>query len=320
MFVHQLPASPSNARVKTWRRLQQMGAIAVKSAVYVLPSSAQALEDFEWLRVEVASLGGQASVFEAAALDGLDERQTIARFRSARADDYAALIKEIKAMRSRIRQSFRTNEEGLRAIRALRGRFDDLRRIDFFGAPGGEETRSALEALEAEGRRPPAGASRGSAQNAPLNTREFSRRLWVTRPRPGVDRFSSAWLIRRFIDPDARFAFAPAPDRYPDAIPFDMYQTGGFRHEGELCTFEVLLGRFGLADAGLRRIAELVHDLDLKDDRFRSPHAATMGALIEGMRASCPDDAKLLEQGIVLFEALYLSFQPSKTKYPRAKC
>jgi hypothetical protein len=320
VFVHQLPAQPSNGRVKTWRRLQQMGAIAVKNAVYVLPNNAQAMEDFEWLRTEVAALGGEATLFEAASVDGLEEQQTIARFRSARAEDYNTLSKDIKNMRTKIRQSFRTDEDGLRAIRGLRERFDDLRRIDFFSASGGAETENLLAALEAEGRRPSSAEPRGRQQPPPLHVRDFHRRAWVTRPRPGVDRFSSAWLIRRFVDPDARFVFAPSPDRYPDAVPFDMYQSGGFKHEGDLCTFEVLLERFGLKDIGLRKIAELVHDLDLKDDRYKSPHAQTMGALIDGLRASCPDDEKLLEQGIAVFEALYLSFQPSKSKYPRPRC
>ena len=113
-------------------------------------------------------------------------------------------------------------------------------------------------------------AVRGSIATA------YRNRLWVTRPRPGVDRFASAWLIRRFIDRDATFAFAAAPDRYPDAVPFDMYQGGGFRHEGDLCTFEVLEDRFGIRDAAVRRIAEIVHDIDLKEDRYKSPHAPTV--------------------------------------------
>ena len=116
----------------------------------------------------------------------------------------------------------------------------------------------------------------------------YRNRVWVTRPRPGVDRFSSAWLIRRFIDRDATFVFAAAPDRYPDAVPFDMYQAGGFKHEGDLCTFEVLQDRFGIRDVAVKRIAEIVHDIDLKEDRYKSPHAATVANLVEGLRASIP--------------------------------
>jgi len=245
VFVHQLPATPSNARVKTWRRLQQIGAVAVKNAVHVLRNTPDAREDLEWLRTEVGALGGEGSIFETASITGVDERRLQAEIRRAR----------------------------------------------------------------------PADASDGRKRSAPppgAGPREYQHRKWVTRPRPGVDRFSSAWLIRRFIDPAARFVFASSPDRVPDAIPFDMYQSGGFKHEGDRCTFEVLAERFSIADSAVRQIGEIVHDLDLKDDRFRSSHAPTIGHLVDGLRASFPDDSRLLEQGIALFEALYQSFRTVK--------
>jgi hypothetical protein len=232
--------------VKTWRRLQQIGAVTVKNSVYVLPNTTEAREDFEWLRAEVAELGGEASVFEASSISGIDERRLLEEIRRARPKDV---------------------------------------------------------------NRP---APRPEWAGSSLDPRDFQHRVWVTRARPGVDRFSSAWLIRKFIDPGARFVFATSPDKMPDAVPFDMYQAGGFKHEGDRCTFEVLQERFGIKDEAVRRIAEIVHDLDLKDDRFRSPHAPTIGDLVEGFRASIPDDVQLLTQGIALFEALYSSFQPAR--------
>jgi hypothetical protein len=159
----------------------------------------------------------------------------------------------------------------------------------------------------------------GQPKNPALDPRDFQHRQWLTRPRPGVDRFSSAWLIRRFVDPRAVFLFASSPDRWPEAVPFDMYQPGGFKHEGDRCTFEVLSDRFGIGDVAVHKIAEIVHDLDLKDVRFNSPHAQTIGALVEGLRASIADDGKLLEQGITLFEALYQSFKSSKAPRGRPK-
>jgi hypothetical protein len=250
VFAHQLPAHPSNGRVKTWRRLQQIGAVPVKNSVYVLPNTEQAREDFEWLRTEVVSLGGQASIFEASSIDRVDERRIL------------------KQLRAAATQQSDSERHPLRAP-----------------AEPGESV---------------------------LDPRGFQHRVWVTRPRPGVDRFSSAWFIRRFIDPKAAFLFASSPDRRPEAVPFDMYQPGGFKHEGDRCTFEVLSRRFGVADAAVRRIAEIVHDLDLKDDRFKAPQAATIDLLVEGLRASVAEDAKLLELGIAMFEALYQSFSPSK--------
>ncbi len=121
---------------------------------------------------------------------------------------------------------------------------------------------------------PPAARPRGASATPRLDPQAYRHRVWVTRPRPGVDRFASAWLIRRFIDRDATFAFAAAPDKYPEAVPFDMYQSGGFRHDGDRCTFEVLHDRFGIRDPAVARIAEVVHDIDLKEDRYTSPHTA----------------------------------------------
>ena len=251
VFVHQLPAHPSNGRVKIWRRLQQIGAVALKNAVHVLPDSAQSLEDFEWLREEVVALGGEASIFNVSSMRQADERHLLGKW------------KEKKIMQATERQS-------------------------------------------------PATKSRGALPASRLDPAAYRNRVWVTRPRPGVDRFASAWLIRRFIDRDATFTFATSPDKYPDAVPFDMYHAGGFKHDGDLCTFEVLQDRFGIRDIAVKRIAEFVHDIDLKEDRYKSPHTATVAHLVEGLRASIPDDATLLQQGMVMFEALYQSFQTTK--------
>ena len=317
VFAHQLPARPSNARVKTWRRLQQVGAVPVKNSVYVLPNTAQSMEDFEWLRTEVVAMGGQANLFEASSINGVDERQIIELFRKARAQDFGKLNKDIKAMRTKLRHSVGSDADGLRAVRALGERYEQVRRHDFFAAPGRIEAEAALIELDAGRRR----LSKAPAEppSRSIDVRDYQHRLWVTRPRPGVDRFSSAWLIRRFVDPAAQFLFATAPEKVPDAIPFDMYQSGGFRHEGDRCTFEVLQQLFDIKDTAVRRIGEIVHDLDLKDERFRSPHAATIGNLVEGLRGSIPDDAQLLAQGIALFEALYVSFQPETPRGGRQK-
>jgi hypothetical protein len=159
----------------------------------------------------------------------------------------------------------------------------------------------------------------GSPVKEPQRPRDFAGRQWVTRPRPGVDRFASAWFIRRFIDAGATFVFALAPAKFPDAVPFDMYQPGGFRHDGDKCTLEVLQERFGVEDEAVRKIGQIVHDLDLKDGRFKSPHAPTVGLLVEGFRASIVENGKLLEQGMAMFEALYQSLQRVKRQPGRAK-
>ena len=219
-------------------------------------------------------------------------------------------------MRTRLRHDARpSGERGLQALRALQERFEEAARRDTFAAQGSREVESALKELLSEYRP----SSRTRAQSAPdrLDPGHYKGRLWVTRPRPGVDRFSSAWLIRRFIDRDATFAFSASPERYPEAVAFDMYHAAGFRHEGDLCTFEVIQERFGIRDSAVKRIGEIVHDIDLKEDRYKSPHALTIAHLVEGLRASTPDDARLLELGIGMFEALYLSFSTAKSARAR---
>lgn len=310
LLAHQLPTRLSNARVKTWRRLQQLGAISVKNSVYVLPNSAQAVEDFEWLRSEIQGMKGQASIFTAAAINGLEDRDIVEAFQSVRAEDYRQFRQGLT--RARAGRNAGRGTDRMRALRQLREQLRAIRQIDFFAAAGADEAERALSALEraaAPADKPPPFAA------AQLDRKDFRHRLWVTRRRPGVDRFASAWLIRRFIDPDARFDFVQHAEDSKDALAFDMY-AGGFKHEKDLCTFEVLQTRFGIADAAVRRIGEIVHDIDLKEERYRAPEAPALAALVEGLRASFDNDQELLSQGIVLFEALYRGLEDRKRATP----
>jgi hypothetical protein len=306
LLAHQLPARLSNARVKTWRRLQQLGAVPVRNSVYVLPNTEQCREDFEWLRSEVIALGGEATVFAADAISQSGGEDIVAVFQAHRTRDYRALQKEIHRLFAAARGkrvAADRRQKIARAVRALRDRFETLQRIDFFAAVARDETADALAELERKVAGPEltrAPASSGSSKP------EFHGRRWVTRPRPGVDRMASAWLIRRYIDPKAAFAFV---DRPADSdVPFDMY-TGGFGHRGALCTFEVLCEDFAIAAAPATRIAQIVHDLDLKENKYNAPEAAVIGRMIDGLRAVHTDDAALLEHGMGMFEALARSFE-----------
>jgi hypothetical protein len=301
LFVHQLPTSTSNLRVKTWRRMQQLGAMALKQAVYVLPDAPSAREDFEWLKTEVESAGGEASVFAAASVDAWADDALTDAFRRDRQAAYGALAEELEDhLRPARSKRQPASSASTRKLAVFRERLAALERIDFFGSAGRDRVVALLTRLEAgPASRTPA------ATSAPKDRHQYRRRLWVTRPRPGVDRMSSAWLIRRFIDADARFEFVGDRDAAPkDAIPFDMFGVE-FTHRGEHCTFETLCADFGLDDAALRHVAGIVHGLDLKDARFNAPEALSVGMLIDGLQLAHADDADLLGHGIVLFEALY---------------
>ncbi len=310
LLVHQLPARPSNARVKTWRRLQKIGAMPVKNSIYVLPYSAQAREDFEWLKTEIEGLKGQATVLAADHIDASTGEEIMQAFQTARQKDYAVLRRQAAGQLDAARRARPAlpREEVDRARRALETRCAEITAIDFFSAPGREEAVAVISALGRHGK--PA-APRIAPQSRRLSVTAFRGRRWVTRPRPGVDRMSTAWLIRRFIDPSARFTFAAKPEDAPRATPFDMYGVE-FSHHGSDCTFETFLRRFCLKSPALSWIARIVHQLDVKDDSVATVEAPAIGRIIHGLRLSHADDQKLLLEGIQMFEALYQSYEHGK--------
>jgi hypothetical protein len=309
LLVHLLPAMPSNLRVRTWRRLQQLGAIAVKQSVYVLPDSPGAREDFEWLKSEIEAAGGEATVFAADSVDAWSDDALAEEFRRARQSAYTELAGEVEKTLARWRRrkssKARQPSSAGKVLDVLRQRLTAIEQVDFFGSAGRDRVLALLEQMER--------ASIGSpsarvAAATPTDPGSYQRRLWVTRPRPGVDRMASAWLIRRFIDSEARFGFvADAQSAPADAVAFDMFGVE-FTHYGEQCTFERLSATFSISDASVARIATIVHDLDLKDSRFGAPEAPTVGAVIEGLQLAYESDGQLLENGITLFESLYRSF------------
>ncbi len=316
ILVHQLPPLPSNLRVRTWRRLQELGAVAVKQSVYVLPDTAESREDFEWLKVEIEGAGGEATVYSADHVDVAAEAALIDQFRHLRQKAYTELASELQRIRragaSRLGPSGRRRD-----LARYRERFAAIERVDFFGSVGRDGVVTLLADLEATA----LSVARGEGpqpQGGRPDTGQYDGRLWVTRPRPGVDRMASAWLIRRFIDSKARFGFITDVKTAGDGLPFDMFGAG-FGHEGDRCTFEMFAARFGIRDAAVARIAEIVHDLDLKDGKFGAPEAATLGITIDGLQLSSMDDSMLLDQGMTLFEALYRSFgQSIRASRPRS--
>jgi len=315
LFIHQLPSHPSNLRVTTWRRLQQIGAIPLKQAVYALPDTPDGREDFEWLKTEVKAAGGEASVFSADNVDAWSDDALVEEFRRARQDLYEELSQDVEQALKRATGSRRPKGTRAPALRRLldifRERLVAAERIDFFGSAGRDRVLTLLRQLEdrigGTGRQP---ASSGVGDHSGRKA-SFQGRLWITRPRPGVDRMASAWLVRFFIDRQARFGFAADRESVPDhGVPFDMFGVE-FSHQGDGCTFETLCSVFGIAGPALSRIAAIVHDLDLKDGRFGAPECSTVGAMIEGLQLAYQDDMALLEQGMTLFDSLYRSFEQS---------
>ena len=312
LLVHQLPPRPTNARVKTWRRLQGLGAVALRNSVYVLPHTEACREDFEWIKSEIQALRGEATVFAADSIDRFSNDEVVAAFRKAREVDYADLDRDAEALLAAAgKRSARAaaRPRSSRRARHLHDRLQALDAIAFFPPANRDRAAASVARLD----RLVDGAPDLAASGERADASRYQKRVWVTRPRPGIDRMSSAWLIRRFIDPKARFAFSETPPAGGAGIPFDMYGVE-FSHTDHGCTFETLAARFGLASAPVERIAHIIHDIDLKESRYAAPEAPAIAHLVDGLRLMYDDDAELLERGMGMFEALYRAFaagQPS---------
>lgn len=308
LLIHQIPPAPSYLRVKIGRRLQGLGAVPVKNSVYLLPRSDQAFEDFQWVRREIVDGGGDASVCEARFVEGLSDADVETSFTTARDADYSALAQEARRLQAALGRRKRPGGDQRQALAALvrmRKRLGEIATIDFFGAPGRETVEDILAALEAALR-----PTTDAKAVPPVASERVLGRTWVTRAGVRVDRMACAWLIRRFIDPEATFKFVEGHAYQPRSgeLRFDMFEAD-FTHEGDLCTFEVLLQRFGLRDAALRHIGEIVHDVDLKDAKFGRPEAIGIDGLITGIAMHHKTDEARIEHGVVVFEALYEFFK-----------
>ncbi|HET9926904.1 MAG TPA: chromate resistance protein ChrB domain-containing protein [Methylomirabilota bacterium] len=295
LLLLSLPPRPSSLRVRAWRRLRVLGAVPLKSSAYLLPDSADRYEQFQWLAQEIQRDGGEATLLRVDRIENMKQPDVVRLFQEARNQDYAGLAERYRKMLKGRRP--RLEEELARLAREM----DRITEIDFFEAPGRREVERAREAVEqrtAAGRARPAGAS------PPLDLEALKGRRWVTRPRPHVDRIGSAWLIKRFVDPEAEFVFAP-PDQLPDdAIPFDM-AGADFGHHGEDCTFETLVRRTGLRDRKLAILAEIVHEADLKDHKFAREEARGIDLALRSLLSAIKDDHEALAHGLTLFDGLY---------------
>src|SRR4051812_8359872 len=322
LLVHQLPPKPGYFRVKIWRRLQSLGAVLIKSSVYALPASAEAQEDFEWLLREIQDGSGEALVCEARVLDGMTDQEVRALFDRARDADYEQISREARELAKALKRkpSQDVQSDAKARLTKLRARFAQVNAIDFFGASGREAADGLLRGVEARLLQlEPSEEEPTRMGSSGRNFGDLKGRTWVTRTGVFVDRIGSAWLIRRFIDPSAQFKFVPAKGYVPEPgeLRFDMFDAE-FTHEGDRCTFEVLLSRADLErDRALSRIAEIVHDIDLKDGKFARSEAEGIKTIITGICNGTPDDAERPARGQAVFEDLYRSVGRSRARNSR---
>ncbi|HKD83133.1 MAG TPA: chromate resistance protein ChrB domain-containing protein [Terriglobales bacterium] len=293
LLVFSLPAKSASQRVEVWRKLKRYGMLPLRSAGYVLPNSAMNQERMEWLASAIRSYKGQASVVQVQSIDDLPAARLRQLFTSARSQDYQKLLHELKKF-----MSLSPSRRPPGRLNRIRRRFGELAEIDFFENP----LRARVEKLLAQA---DGATSMKSAQRQKAS--QYHNRLWITRPRPGIDRVSSAWLIRRYIDAKARFTFAGDPSTHPEAVPFDMFCPQGFGHRGEDCTFETLSKQFAIRDRKVKRIAQIIHDADLGDEKFGRTEGEGLDRVLSGWaKQDLPDD-ELLKRGMELIEGLYES-------------
>jgi hypothetical protein len=293
LFTFTLPKRRASQRVEIWRKLQRYGAVPLGNSGYLLPNNPINQERFEWLATAIRKYAGEASVVKVQSIDNLSTPQLIGRFAEARAGEYQGLIRELHKL-----SSVALHKRGTNRMSRLRTRFREIAEIDFFNSPLQKRVEELL--MRANTSPTPDG------QAGKINPAEYKGRVWVTRPRPGIDRSASAWLIRRFIDKKARFAFSLEHNIPPRGVPFDMFQ-GGFGHRGEDCTFETLGKSFRIRDKRVGVIGQIIHDADLLDEKFGRKEGFGLDAVLDGWEKQGIPDIKLLQRGMELIEALYNS-------------
>jgi len=295
LLTFTLPTKRASQRVEIWRKLQRFGTVPLGNSGYLLPSSPSNEERFEWLATAIRKYGGDASVVHVESIDNLSRPRLIGRFAEARAREYQEVIRELQAF-----SSTRVEGKGAGRLSRLRNRFQEIVDVDFFDSPLQKRVQELLEQAARSH-----AAKSGAAANSKINPKDYRGRVWVTRPRPGVDRCASAWLIRRFIDRKARFAFAPEDRVSAGAVPYDMFHEEGFGHRGDDCTFETLTKQFHVRDPKVGLIGQIIHDADLLDDRFGRKEGYGVDEILKGWAQQGISDDKLLERGMELIEGLY---------------
>ena len=293
LLMFNLPVKQASERVEVWRKLKRYGALPLESGGHLLPNAPHTLEQLEWLAAVIRKYKGRASVLHVYSVDDCPDAELRRRFVDVRSKDYEQLQGELKKLlKSRKRQAG--------AVGRIRKHFAEVSAVDFFNSP----FRSRVEALLARAEKIENPAS--ESHRRPLRVRkEYLNRTWITRSRPGIDRVSSAWLISRFIDKNAKFIFDSEPGRHPNAVPFDMFQGGGFGHRGDNCTFETLCEEFRIRDAKVQVIGQIVHDADLEDEKFGRTEGAGLDRVLVGWAKQDVSDDELLRRGMQLIEGLY---------------
>src|ERR1700719_4621341 len=297
LLLFSLPTNRNTERVAVWRRVKKMGAVQIKTSTYLLPDEPAQYEQFQWLAQQIRDYGGDSTLVRAHEIEGLTKEKVISFFNAARDKEYVELRKSLQSFIARRKKS--DAEFAAAELERLTKQFRELRQIDFFDSPRGHDVAMLLRRAE---------GPRRSARLQTLDMRQYRGKTWLTRPRPEIDRVGSAWLISKFIGPDAKFVCAPTADAVSEAIPFDMLDAE-FSHHGNCCTFETLSKRFAISDKAITKIGEMIHDADLDDARFQRVECVGIDRVLKGWAKEGRPDEEILHRGFDCFDALYAFLQ-----------
>ena len=298
LLLFSLPTNRNTERVAVWRRLKKMGAVQIKTSTYLLPDEPAQYEQFQWLAKQIRDYGGDSTLVRAQEIEGLTKEKVVSLFNAARDKEYVDLKKALQNFISR-RRGKSDADFAAADLERLTKQFRELRQIDFFDSARGHEVAMLLRRAE---------GPRRLLKLRTLDAKQYREKTWLTRPRPEIDRVGSAWLISKFIDPKAKFVFAPTVQAVLQVIPFDMLDAE-FSHYGSCCTFETLTKRFAIADKAVAKIGEMIHDADLDDARFQRVECVGIDRVLKGWaKEGLPDD-EILRRGFECFDALYAFLQ-----------
>lgn len=306
VFSYSLPSQATTPRVTLWRRLRRLGAISPTGSVYILPARDECVEAFQWLAQEIQQAKGEALVMHVPQFERLDDEQLIALFNQARQEEYEGIAVQLADLGRQIESGDEATDpvDFQSALHKLQKQHADIARVDYFQSPRGTAVAAQLNRTSQQ----LAPDKKTAPQIAKAIVAQYQDSRWVTRPRPHVDRLACAWLIRRYLNPEAVIRYSVSPE--PDEVAFDM-DSAKFSHQGNLCTFEVMIRAFELDDAALSLMAEIVHEIDLRDGRYQRPETAGVDATLRGWLLANVPDRELEVHGLALFDGLFTALSQS---------
>lgn len=305
-LIISLPTENANTRMRTWRALKASGAAVLRDGVYLMPEQDACRSVFDSVAAEVTDSGGTSYAMRVEEPAGVDFKALFDR-----REEFSALLDDIRATTAEVDEA--NAFELAKKARKLRKAFAGIVEIDFFASEAQRQTEAGLQALELAIARilSPDEPHPIEAEIKRLDTKAYRGKTWTTRQRPWVDRLASAWLIKTFIDPKAKFLWLENSKKCPkDAMGFD-FDGATFSHVGAKVTFEVLLASFGLESQQLVRMGHLVHFLDVGG--LQPPEATGIESVLSGMRASIESDDRLLQAASAVFDGLLQSFSKEAT-------